>query len=77
VVRADVAEGDVVAGVPAKRVGRFQMTVEMAKARNLTYPWRHLIEQRNSEFDAEMEPELVRLRVLHFYGAPPDKPVQR
>jgi len=72
VVRADVAEGDVVAGVPAKRVGRFEMTVEIAKARNLTYPWRHLIEKRNSEFDAEMEPELMRLRVLHFYGAPPE-----
>jgi len=77
VVRADVAEGDVVAGVPAKRVGRFQMTVEMAKARNLTYPWRHLIEQRASEFDPEMEPELVRLRVLHFYGAPPEKAARR
>jgi len=24
-----------------------------------------------------MEPELVRLRVLHFYGAPPEKPVRR
>lgn len=77
VVRADVAEGDVVAGVPAKRVGRFEMTVEMAKARNATYPWRHLIEKRASEFDAGMELELVRLRVLHFYGAPPEKPVRR
>lgn len=71
VVRANVAEGDVVAGVPAKRVARFDMTVEIAKARNQTYPWRHLIEQRNSEYDAAMEPELVRQRVLHFYGAPP------
>jgi acetyltransferase-like isoleucine patch superfamily enzyme len=70
VVRSDVAEGDVVAGVPAKRVGRFDITVEMAKARNATYPWRHLIEQRNSEYDDAMEPELQRLRVLHFYGAP-------
>lgn len=73
VVRSDVAEGDVVAGVPAKRVGRFDLSVELAKARNLTYPWRHLIEKRNSEFDPEMEAELVRLRVLHFYGAPPER----
>jgi acetyltransferase-like isoleucine patch superfamily enzyme len=72
VVRSDVAEGDVVAGVPAKRVGRFEMTVEIAQARNLTYPWRPLIEKRNSEFDPQMEPELVRQRVLHFYGAPPE-----
>jgi len=70
VVRSDVAEGDVVAGVPAKRVGRLEMTVAMLKAKNETFPWRHLIEQRNSEFDPEMEPELVRLRVQHFYGAP-------
>jgi acetyltransferase-like isoleucine patch superfamily enzyme len=79
VVRADVAEGDVVAGVPAKRVGRFEMTVEIAKARNLNYPWRHLIEKRNSEFDPQLEPELVRQRVLHFYGAPsmPEKRDER
>ena len=70
VVRSDVAEGDVVAGVPAKRVGRLDMSVEIWKAKNRAYPWRHLIEQRNSEFDPAMEPELQRLRVLHFYGAP-------
>lgn len=74
VVRSNVAEGDVVAGVPAKRVGRFSMSVEIAKAKNLTYPWRHLIEKRDSEFDPAMEPELQRLRVLHFYGAPKPPP---
>jgi acetyltransferase-like isoleucine patch superfamily enzyme len=71
VVRSDVAEGDVVAGVPARRQGRFEMTVAMLKAKNRSYPWRHLIEQRNSEFDAGLEPELVRMRVEHFYGSPP------
>lgn len=70
VVRSDVAEGDVVAGVPAKRVGRLEMSVAMLKAKNQKFPWRHLIEKRNSEYDAELEPELVRLRVEHFYGAP-------
>ena len=68
VVRADVAEGDVVAGVPAKRVGRLDMSVAMLKARNQHLPWRHLIEQRASEYDASMEPELVRMRVKYFYG---------
>lgn len=71
VVRSDVAEGDVVAGVPARRVGRLEMSVAMLKAKNQEFPWRHLIEERNSEFDPKMEPELVRLRVQHFYGAPP------
>jgi acetyltransferase-like isoleucine patch superfamily enzyme len=70
VVRSDVAEGDVVSGVPAKRVGRLEMSVAMLNAKNQMFPWRHLIEQRNSEYDEAMEPELVRQRVLHFYGAP-------
>jgi acetyltransferase-like isoleucine patch superfamily enzyme len=72
VVRSDVAEGDVVSGVPAKRVGRLEMSVAMLKAKNQKFPWRHLIEERNSEFDPNMELELVHLRVLHFYGAPPE-----
>ncbi len=70
VVRSDVAEGDVVAGVPAKRVGRLEMTVAMLRAKNETFPWRHLIEQRGSEFDPALEPELERLRVEYFYGGP-------
>jgi acetyltransferase-like isoleucine patch superfamily enzyme len=73
VVRSDVADGDVVAGVPAKRVGRFDMSVAMLKAKNEHYPWRHLIEQRNAEYDPEMEPELMRLRVKHFYGSLPER----
>jgi hypothetical protein len=69
VVRSDVAEGDVVAGVPAKRVGRLDMSVAMLKAKNQKFPWRHLIEERNSEFDPKMEPELVRLRAEYFFGS--------
>jgi acetyltransferase-like isoleucine patch superfamily enzyme len=71
VVRSDVAEGDVVAGVPAKRVGRLEMSVAMLKAKNQEYPWRHLIEKRTGDFDSEMEPELVRLRAEFFFGASP------
>jgi len=77
VVHSNVAEGDVVAGVPAKRVGRFEMSVEILKVKNSTYPWRHIIEQRARELDPEMEPELVRLRVEHFYGAPPELQARR
>jgi acetyltransferase-like isoleucine patch superfamily enzyme len=73
VVRSDVAEGDVVAGVPAKRVGRLEMSVAMLKAKNQKFPWRELIERRASEFDSEiepkLEPELVRMRVKYFYGS--------
>ena len=69
VVRSDVAEGDVVAGVPAKRVGRLEMSVAMLKAKNDRFPWRHLIERRASEYDPELEPELIRLRVDYFFGS--------
>lgn len=75
VVRSDVAEGDVVAGVPAKRVGRLDMSVAMLKAKNQKFPWRHLIEKRNSEFDPGMEPELIRLRSQYFYGDALDTPM--
>jgi len=68
VVRVDVGEGDVVAGVPAKRVGRLEMSVAMLKARNEQYPWRHLIEQRKGEIDPALEPELERLRLTYFFG---------
>jgi len=73
VVRSDVAEGDVVAGVPARRMGRFDLSVELLKARNSAYPWRHLIEQPDGVLDPErLEAELERLRVEYFYGARPD-----
>lgn len=77
VVRSDVAEGDVVSGVPAKRVGRLKMSLAILEAKNQKFPWRPLIEERNSDLDAKMEPELVRLRVLHFYGAPPESKAPR
>jgi acetyltransferase-like isoleucine patch superfamily enzyme len=67
VVRSDVAEGDIVAGVPAKRVGRLDMSVAILKAKNEKLPWRHLIEQRAAEFDSGMEAELTRMRVKHFF----------
>ena len=69
VVRSDVAEGDIVSGVPAKRVGRLDMTVAMLKAKNETFPWKQLIDQRGSEYDAKLEPELQRLRRIFFYGS--------
>jgi hypothetical protein len=68
VVRSDVGEGDVVAGVPAKRVGRLELSVEMLKARNQKYPWRHLIEARAGDYQETMEAELIRRRVAYFYG---------
>ena len=73
VVRSDVAEGDVVSGVPAKRVGRLDMSVAMLKAKNQADPRRHLIEQRAGDYDPALEPELVRMRAEYFFGAPPPR----
>jgi acetyltransferase-like isoleucine patch superfamily enzyme len=68
VVRSDVHEGEVVAGVPARPVGRVDVSVQILSARNQRFPWRHLIVARKSEYDPRLEPELVRMRVEHFYG---------
>lgn len=73
VVGKDVPPNSIVSGVPAKKVGRVDMMVQMLKIQNREFPWRHLIEQREGAFDPEMEPELRRMRAEYFYGAPPSK----
>jgi acetyltransferase-like isoleucine patch superfamily enzyme len=72
VVHSDVSEGDVVAGVPAKRAGRLEFSVAMLTAKNQKFPWRHLIEQRPDR-DVMMDPELVRMRVKYFFGLDEEK----
>jgi acetyltransferase-like isoleucine patch superfamily enzyme len=67
VVNRDVAEGMIVAGVPAKPVGTLAMYLEILKAKNERFPWRSLIEGRSGDFDPALEPELVRMRVAHFF----------
>lgn len=71
VVRSDVQEGDIVAGIPAKRVGRVDISTAILKAKNAKYPWRELIERRAAEYDAAIEGELMRLRAEYFYGSKP------
>jgi len=68
VVTRDVAEGDIVAGVPAKPIGRVEDLVKRLEVRNQNFPWLELIEQRQGTYDPALEPELRRLRVAHFYG---------
>lgn len=68
VVTRDVAEGDIVAGVPAKPIGRVENLVKKLQSETYSLPWAELINRREGAFDPEMEPELVQLRVSHFYG---------
>ena len=68
VVTKNVAAGDIVAGIPAKPIGRVEDLVQRLQSQTQTLPWADLINQREGAFDSEMEPQLVQLRVAHFYG---------
>ncbi|WP_293157456.1 MULTISPECIES: DapH/DapD/GlmU-related protein [unclassified Microcoleus] len=67
VVTKDVAEGDIVAGVPAKPIGRVADLVEKLQAETQSLPWANLINSREGAYDPEMEPQLTQLRLSHFY----------
>ena len=68
VVTKDVPPGVVVGGNPAKVICTTQEFLERTEARSNAYPWIELIRQREGVFDPAIEPELVRMRVEHFYG---------
>ncbi len=66
VVTNDVAEGDIVAGVPARPIGRVEDLVKKLQAQTQRLPWADLINSREGGFDPAIEPQLVELRVSHF-----------
>jgi len=68
VVSRDVLEGDIVAGVPAKPIGKVDKLVEKLEKETAQLPWNDLIQQRVGGFDPAIEPELIRQRVKYFYG---------
>ena len=75
VVSNDVAEGDIVAGVPARPIGRVEDLVKKLLAQTQRLPWADLINCREGGFDPAIEPQLVELRVSHFYGNTPTSTV--
>lgn len=74
VVTSDVPPNSVVHGVPARRVCSLDDLVRYRKVATAGLPWRHLIKQRSGDFDPALEPELLRLRVRHFFGDPEEVP---
>ena len=67
VLRQSVPGGSVVMGNPAKVVANVDDLIRFWKAESMALPWAHLIEQRSGSFDSKMEPELRRLRQVHFF----------
>ncbi|MEO7106193.1 MAG: DapH/DapD/GlmU-related protein, partial [Rhodoferax sp.] len=68
VVTKDVPPGMIVGGVPGKVIGTTEELVRRLEVRTDGYPWRELIVNRSGTFDPKIEPELLRMRVAHFYG---------
>lgn len=68
VVTKDVPEGTIVAGMPAKPVGRTDEFVKKLQERTAQLPWAELIARREGGFDPAMEPELQRRRAEYFFG---------
>ena len=67
VVARDVAPGTIAGGVPARTIGSTEDYLRKLSAETDTLPWGALIRSRKGGFDAELEPELVRQRLAHFF----------
>ena len=69
VVTKDVPEGEIVAGVPAKSIGRVEDLAKKLQSRTKVLPWSDLIDSREGGFDEAIEPLLLSMRVAYFYGS--------
>jgi acetyltransferase-like isoleucine patch superfamily enzyme len=67
VVTKDVADGDIVAGVPARPIGRVEDLVKKLQTQTQNLPWADLINNREGGFDPKIEPQLIEYRVSHFF----------
>lgn len=68
VVTKDVLSGDIVAGVPAKCIGKVDDLVKKLQIKTDEYPWSKIIKARQGAFDPDVEPLLSEMRQKHFFG---------
>ncbi len=68
VVTKDVPSNSVVAGVPAKIIGKTDQLFEKLRVENERLPWADSIKNRDAAYDASIEQELYEQRILHYFG---------
>jgi len=77
VVSKDVAEGALLAASPPGLTPGSSTRVKKLPAQTQSLPWAYLINSREGGFDPAIEPQLVQLRVSHFYGNTPTSTAAR
>lgn len=68
VVANDVAEGDIVAGVPARPIGRVADYVAKLDGETATLPWNNIIRRRTNGYNPQDETQLAAMRRAHYFG---------
>lgn len=68
VVSKNVPEGTIVAGIPARVIGRVDDLVDKLERETAELPWASIIQQREGSFDPALEPALKALRIKSFFG---------
>ena len=67
VVTKNVLPGDIVAGVPAKCIGKVDDLVKKLQIKTDNYPWSEIIKARQGAFDPKVEPLLNKMRQQYFF----------
>ncbi|HOY87913.1 MAG: acyltransferase [Methylotenera sp.] len=69
VVTKDVAAGDIVAGVPAKVIGKTEQLAKNLEQKTQQLPWADIVQSREGAFDPAVEKTLIAKRVEYFFSA--------